>query len=374
MRAVIFHASAGGGHKSAAEALKLACADSSAFSEVVLKDILEFAPPLFRKTYAEGYLDVVKHAPELWGYMFSKSDDINKRKWKQQIRSTFNRINTPTLMRFWRDFQPDIAISTHFMPLEIIFSKIRRGRLATRNFCVVTDLAVHALWMVKNVDCYYTATEEAARQLQRGGQPQTGTCVSGIPIAPSFSESFDAATTRKDLGLNPDRFTILLMGGGHGVGPTADLISSFGPSDLDCQLIVVAGSNKKLYKKCVAAANAIDNGCAILGFVDNVSQLIDASNLVISKPGGLTTSEVMAKGKPLVIVNPIPGQEQQNSDYLLEHGAAARLLDPSDAAWKIEQLASDEKRIQSMNRHARRIGMPRAAQTVRDDIIRRMKG
>jgi processive 1,2-diacylglycerol beta-glucosyltransferase len=368
MKVLILHASAGAGHKRAAEALAKAFALEDKSIEVVVRDILDFTSPMFRKTYGKGYLDVVRKAPELWGYMFSQSDKKALLPSRKALRAIFNEINTLTFSKFCRDFDADLVVCTHFMPLEILAHKSRWKCGDVPLYCVVTDFAVHSLWMIQNVDRYYVATDDARRQLIRKGQPADRITITGIPVDPIFSKSEPSESARRKLGIAANIPTILLLSGGFGVGPTTDLIRSFGQVDVNCQLLVVAGANEKLKNEAIAAANGLKIPVKVFGFVNNIHELMDASDVVISKPGGLTTSEVLAKGKAMIVIDPIPGQEQRNCEYLLEAGAAMRLYEPDDAPYKVQALLDNPERLERMKKSAREIGHPFAATDIVRDI------
>jgi len=371
MKILILHASAGAGHKRAARALEEAFSLISPDSEIEVCDILDFTAPIFKKTYGVGYLDVVKKAPELWGYMYSQSDKKALDPTRKKLRSFVNKTNTISFARFYRKFAPDIVICTHFMPLEIISTRLRKRKTEASLFCTVTDFAVHSLWIMENVDCYYVATEEAKRQILRRGQPEEGIVVSGIPIDPVFAKGLSKEAARKQLGFDPSQPAVLVLSGGFGVGPAVELIKSAGAAELNCRLLVVAGANEELKERAEAAARNSSTPVTVFGFVNNIHELMDASDLIISKPGGLTTSEVMAKGKPILIIDPIPGQEQRNCEHLLEAGAAARLFDVEDAGHKIQSLLSDKARLARMGRNALKIGHADAAVDVAGDILKR---
>jgi processive 1,2-diacylglycerol beta-glucosyltransferase len=369
MKVLILHASTGAGHQRAAEALGKAFAIENGNAEVAVRDILDFTSSMFRKTYGRGYLDVVRKAPELWGFMYARSDRKALSPSHRKIRSIFNEINAGAFNRFCKTFDADILVCTHFMPLEIL---ARKQRLRWRDvplYCVVTDFAVHALWIAKNVDCYYVATEEARRQLIRKGQPADKIRITGIPVDPVFSQSDTNENARRKLNIDPATPTILLLSGGFGIGPTVDLIRSFRQAPTKCQLLVVAGANEKLRKEALAAADELTMPVKVFGFVDTIHELMDASDIVISKPGGLTTSEVLAKGKPMLAIDPIPGQEQRNCEYLLEAGAAARLYEPEDAPDKVRSILEDPCRMQRMQQNARAIRHPNAARDIARDIL-----
>jgi len=373
VRILILHASAGAGHKRAAQAMEKGFNAVHKDAEVKVCDILDFTAPVFRKTYAEGYLDVVRTAPELWGYMYAQSDRQATDPMRRKVRSFFNKINTITFAKFYREYAPDIVVCTHFMPLELVSTRLRKGKTDASLFCTVTDFAVHSLWMLEEVSCYYVATEEAKRQLLRRGQPGDRISVSGIPIDPVFAGSMSMEAARKQLKVNVRQPVVLVLSGGFGVGPAVELIKAVGGAGVDCRLIVVAGSNKDLKERAEGAAKGLKVPVTVLGFVNNIHELMDAADIVISKPGGLTTSEVLAKGKPMIVIDPIPGQEQRNCEFLLEAGAAARLFDIEDAGYKIKGLLSDKGRLRSMSQNAMRIGHPNAAVDIAQDILSRCK-
>jgi len=371
MRILILHASAGAGHRRAAQALGKGFGEACPDAHVQICDILDFTPPVFKKTYGESYLDIVKKAPELWGYMYARLDRKSPAPLRRKLRSLVYKTNTVEFTLFVRKFAPDIVVCTHFMPLEILSTRIRRGKADASLFCSVTDFAVHALWVVENVACYYVATEEARRQLVRRGQPETQVAVKGIPVDPVFARRLSREDARRKLSIPDDGPVVLILSGGVGVGPAAELIRAVGASGTACRLLVVAGSNAALKASAEEAARGISQPVTVFGFVDNIHELMDAADLIVSKPGGLTTSEVLSKGKPLLIMDPIPGQEQRNGEYLLEAGAAARLFDIEDAGCKIAELLAEPDRLARMGQNAAAIGHPAAAVEIARDILER---
>ena len=371
MKILILHASAGAGHKRAAQALEKSFILACPYAEIQVCDILDFTSPIFRKTYGAGYLDVVKKAPELWGYLYAQTDRKSQSPLRKKLRTLANKANTMEFARFYRGFEPDIVVCTHFMPLEIVSARIRMGKTAASLFCSVTDFAVHSLWLAENVACYYVATEEAKRQILRRGQPEDQIEVSGIPIDPVFAKGLACEAARKQLKLDPGQPVVLVLSGGFGVGPAVELIKAVGGADMNCRLLVVAGANQELKACAEAAAREVAMPVTVFGFVNNIHELMDAADLIISKPGGLTTSEVMAKGKPMLIIDPIPGQEQRNCEHLLEAGAAARLFDIEDAGHKIKGLLSDKALLARMGRNAAKIGRKNAAADMVKDILKR---
>jgi processive 1,2-diacylglycerol beta-glucosyltransferase len=371
MKILILHASAGAGHRRAAEALGKGFAAACPEAQVEIRDILEFTPAVFRKTYGERYLEVIKKVPELWGYVYARSDKKALEPLRRRLRSFVNKTNTLEFAAFVRAFEPDVVVCTHFMPLEILSRRIRKGKSGASLFCAVTDFAVHALWVVEHVSCYYVAAEEARRQLLRHGQPEDGVRVTGIPIDPVFARSLPRAEARRRLGIDDSLPVVLVLSGGAGVGPMAELVRAVGASGAACRLLVVAGANAELKAGAEEAARGLSVPVTVFGFVTTLHELMDAADLIVSKPGGLTTAEALAKGKPMLIVDPIPGQEQRNCEHLLEAGAAARLFDIADAGYKIGELLADPERLARMGRQAAEIGHPDAAVAIARDIVER---
>jgi processive 1,2-diacylglycerol beta-glucosyltransferase len=369
MKLLILHASAGNGHRRAAEAL--AAAAPAAGHTAVVRDILDFAPALFRKTYATGYLNVVRSAPELWGYLFAQSDRKAQRPVERRVRTVFNKLNAHSFFGFLRDEKPDAVLCTHFMPLEMIASLPPHRRHNLPLFGVVTDYAAHALWYCDSVNAYYVATEEARRQLHRKGQPLSGLVLSGIPVMPEFAARTTPAAGREKLGLNPGVPAVLVLSGGYGVGPTVEMLRACAAEPPACQLLVVAGKNAEMEQAAQAALAGSRVQAKIYGFVNNVHELMGASDLIISKPGGLSTAESLAKGRPMMIVEPIPGQEQRNAEWLLENGAAVRLHEAADTSWKLGTLLAEPARLAALGAHAAALGRPAAAADILADVARR---
>jgi processive 1,2-diacylglycerol beta-glucosyltransferase len=176
-----------------------------------------------------------------------------------------------------------------------------------------------------------------------------------------------ARQARAALGL-PEKPTVLLMSGGFGVGPMVEMLRSFADTPANCSLVVVTGKNAELKEQCEEIAATLSVDITVFGFVDFIHDLLDAADLVVTKPGGLTLSEILAKGKPMMLVSPIPGQEQRNCEYLLEHGTATRLYDFGDAAYYIGQVLHDKKLLRKMSLAARQIAHPHAALEIVQDV------
>lgn len=368
---LLLHATAGAGHTRAAQAISAALRQLDAPDHHVV-DTLACTSGLFRKLYAQAYIDLVQRAPELWGHLYDRYDVVKPPRSKTaRARLAFDKANSTRFRALLDSTQPRAILCTHFLPMELLSDLKGRGQLAVPVHAVVTDVSPHAFWVYPHIDHYHVATEVGARELQRKGIAPERISVSGIPIDPVFAERTPAAAMRATLGL-PERPTVLLLSGGFGVGPLVAMLDSFARSfegDCGLSLVVVAGRNAELEAACRERAATLKLPVTVHGFVSNIHQLMDAADLVVTKPGGLTTNEVLAKGKPMALVAPIPGQEQRNCDYLLEEGAAVRLHDEPDAAWHLARWLGDTARMAAMKANAERIARPQAAMDVARKLV-----
>jgi len=359
---LILHATAGAGHKRAAHALSAAFNSTGQEHRVV--DTLECTTSLFRRMYVKSYIDIVQKAPELWGYLYEKSDVVAAPTSKKaRVRLAFDKLNSRKFKKLLAEANPGVIVCTHFLPLELLSDLKGRGKFDVPVHAVVTDVSPHAFWVYPHIEHYHVATPSAARELARKGYPASQISVTGIPVDPMFANRTPGVEVRSKLGLL-EKPTILLLSGGFGVGPMKQMLASFADCLADLSLVVVAGKNPQLEAECKALAATLPVPIKVYGFVNNMHELMDAADLIVTKPGGLTTTEILAKGKPMALIAPIPGQEQRNAEYLLEEGAAVRLYDVADAAYYLQRWISDAVRMRRMSVAAQAIARPFAAQDI----------
>jgi len=226
---------------------------------------------------------------------------------------------------------------------------------------VVTDFEAHALWMEPCVDLYCVAAEETKARLLARGAVARDIVATGIPISAKFSAKSDVKKVRQNLGLRDDQPVVLVLSGGFGMGPVAEILTELDKVERSFQTVVVTGRNEELRRELSGVDRK--HPTHVLGYASNMHELMAIADIIISKPGGLTSSEAMALGKPLFILNPIPGQEAANSDFLLEHGAATKVNRVEDLPYRIEQLLGSKKLVE-MAKAARALGRPDAAQRI----------
>lgn len=368
-KVLILSASAGAGHMRAADAVERAFHLTNAAAEVKHFDTLQYTNKLFRHLYSKAYIDLVNKSPELLGWFYDHLD----KPWKNERRRlALDKLNTRPFVKMLEQYQPDITVCTHFLPAEIISWLKAKGRVGFRQAIVVTDFDVHAMWLCHHYEQYFVAMDETREHLVRLGIPAAKVTTSGIPIDPVFAEHKDKLEMRAKHGLTPDVTTILVSAGGFGVGPIEHMLESLAGMQHPAQIVALCGRNAELKSKLESAAARLPRSHHVnikpIGFTTEMDEYMSAADILLGKPGGLTTSEALAKGLVFVIVNPIPGQEERNSDHLLENGVAVRCNNLPVLAYKLDRLLDDPARFASMQAGARRMARPDAAR----DIVRKL--
>lgn len=371
MRILIATVTAGGGHLAAAAALDEAWRALRPDDVVERVDVVKFFSPLHRKIHADGYVKLVERAPELWGMIFARTDDPKVARRLNQIQRLFPSVARLRFARFVKKFKPDAVLCTHYEPLAVSGSLKAEGPGSCRPLCVsvVTDFEAHALWMEDGVDLYCVAAEETKARLIARGAVAENVVATGIPIAAKFSTKLERRAIRKSLGLRDDLPVLLVLSGGFGMGPVGKMLVELDKVSHAFQTLVVCGRNEDLRREL--AAQDRKHPTRVLGFASNMHELMAAAHLILTKPGGLTSSEALALGKPLFILDPIPGQEAANSDFLLERGAAAKVNRVEDLPYRVEQLLGSKK-LAEMASAAKALGRPKAAEAVCKEVVRRL--
>jgi processive 1,2-diacylglycerol beta-glucosyltransferase len=360
VKVLIATARAGGGHLAAAAALEEAWRRLYPQDRVRRLDILDYTPKLYRKAYAEGYVRLAERAPELYAHAFRKTDTPAFVRRVGTLRRLAARLVTRRFLREVERFSPDVIVAPHFLPLEAMGS-LRPGARRPLLVCVITDFEAHALWMEPRVDLYCVATEATKARLIARGVPGAKVKVTGIPVSQRFAKAHSAVAARKAAGLASRRRTLLVLGGGMGMGPLEETVRQLDRAVADFQIVVVAGRNAGLKKRLRRLR--LRHPAKILGFVTDMERWMAAADLIVTKPGGLTSSEALALGRPILIVNPLPGQEAANSDFLLEHGAAVKANRLEDLGFRVQRLLMKDQ-LARMAKAAKALGRPRAAESI----------
>jgi processive 1,2-diacylglycerol beta-glucosyltransferase len=367
-RILILSTSAGAGHVAAARALEQVFARSADIEEVIHKDALEFTNQTFRDFYSELYLTLVKRSPHFVGWWYDESDEP----WRtDQVRSAMDRINLQPLSKFILEYQPHRVVCTHFLPAGVVAYLMEKQQLDTHLSIVTTDYDFHSQWLSKLFNRYFVAIEQTKAHLVALGIPEERVTVSGIPIDPAFGEPLDRAAVLSKYRLDGQVPMLVFSAGAVGGGPVRAIVEQLMLLEHDAQCIVICGRNVEMRREIEALVVSQAEKFRILGFSADMPNLMRVATLFIGKPGGLTASEAMAAGVPMVISSPIPGQEERNSDHLLENGAAIKINDLTTVAFKLDLLLDDPDRLRQMRENTRRLGRPDAAQTIVDALLER---
>lgn len=372
-RILLLSVSAGAGHVRAADALDAtvaALATQGGEVEARHLDVMDFVPSSFRRIYADFYLSLITRYPRIWGMLYRITGDARPDAVVQRMRRTIERLNTRRLRAAIADFAPDAIICTHFLPAEMLARQIRKGRVTAPVYLQVTDFDLHRMWVVPGMTGYFAASPEIAHRMHAVGLPAGRVHTTGIPVMPAFAGAHDRAALAQSFDMDPARPTYLVMGGGAGVGALDELADTLLSSGGDFQLVVLAGRNADMLARLRKLAGGKHAGRLFpQGYTKHVEQLMACCDLAITKPGGLTTSECLAMGLPMIVNAPIPGQEERNADYLMEQGAAWKAIDAVALAWRLNALRDDPAHLAGMAARARAIGRPHAARDVIDIVL-----
>ena len=375
MRVLVLSASVGAGHVRAAEALEAAFQRSGEQVTIANSDVLTLMSPAFRKVYSDGYFEMVKRAPQLLGWLYEATD---KPFYKDRFRQKLEQAGAARLLKKIREFDPDVAICTHFLPTAMLNRERRKGRCRARILTVLTDFEIHGMWLTTPSDHYFVATDESKAHLQSLGIEPSAVTVSGIPTHPLFAEKKDRMHLRQKLGWRKDLPAMVVSAGGFGAGNAERLVDALMDAQLRAQIVVVCGNSAAL-KSSIEKIASRRKGQDLpvlkaIGFTTEMDELMAAADLMIGKPGGLTTSESLIKGLGWVVVNPIPGQEEKNAIYLLEQGVGVWSDNLHTLGFKVRSLLEQPGRLEAMRKNALRVARPDAGSVVARFVLSKEDG
>ncbi|MRR57302.1 MAG: galactosyldiacylglycerol synthase [Deltaproteobacteria bacterium] len=369
VKIALFSVSAGAGHVRAAQALQAAAEQWYPGVETVHVDLMDLVPKLFRKVYADTYLRVVERHPAVWGYLYDRADQERADSALNRFRMAVERLNTREIGKVLEEIEPDHVICTHFLPAQLLSRRAAKGNFRKPVWVQVTDFDLHALWVHEHMRGYFAANDEVAWRMADRGVPPHTIHVTGIPVMPVFGVTRDRTECARDLGLDPGRKTVLMMSGGAGIGGIETMAERLLALEEDFQLVALAGRNERLLEELKRLAARHPGRLFPMGFTRTIERVMAASDLAVTKPGGLTTSECLAVGLPLIVISPIPGQEERNADYLLENGAALKACGAPALAFRVGKLLHEPKRLLALRENALRLGRPDAARSVLDIVL-----
>jgi processive 1,2-diacylglycerol beta-glucosyltransferase len=314
MKIFIIYASVGAGHFKAAEAIYNYFKQRQGDCEVKLVDTLQYSSAWFRKCNVWGYAFLINYAHWLWAFFFQVTSVRYLQPIVRPISFLFNRLSNNEFVKSLICEKPDVIIATHFLPSAIAAYLKRRKLIDPKLITVITDFGVHPFWVNNETDLYVAASTITKERLIREGVREEAVKVWGIPIDAKFSKKYDLPALRVKLGLDPLKFTVFIITGSFGIGPIEPLVDLL---HNDVQVIVGCAKNKRLYAR-LKKKNYPE--VKVMGFVENIQELMAAADVIITKPGGLTISEVLAMDIAPIFCAAIPGQEIENAEVLEQYG------------------------------------------------------
>jgi processive 1,2-diacylglycerol beta-glucosyltransferase len=346
------------GHYRASKAIEAAIRIIAPDSQILNIDGLNYTNPVLEKIINSAYSGIIRATPKVWKNLYDNP------KWENRAKKLQNLINSYSwtkLDKLIKSYQPDAIACTQAFPCGMIADYKKRTGSDVPLVAVLTDFMPHAYWVHHKVNAYIVACKAAAERLKAEGVPAGQIYITGIPILPNFSEQSDKMLAARRFKINLETPIILIMGGGQGLGPMKQIIQEIDKIQMQCQIIVVTGTNKLLMKSIKNLKTKCKNPVILLGCTDLVGSLMDISTIIITKAGGLTTSEALVKGLPIVISKSIPGQEENNAQFIVSEGAGIRAEAASDVAGCVKDLLMHPAKREQMSKNAKKIAFPNSA-------------
>ena len=367
MKILIFYASYGGGHINAAKSIHECLRKKYKDINVELIDCMKYVNKTIEKMTTKAYNEMAKKAPWAWGRIYSDSQKGPL----AHITSRSNKFMAIKLLKLLREKQPDYIISTHPFGSQMCNYLKRKGKISAKIATIMTDFAPHDQWLVGSdfTDYYFVAHEKMRTYLIHKGIPEGRVFATGIPISSRFLEIYDKNYILNKLHFSPDKKTILFFGGGEfGLGKTrtVEIFDGFVQYCKDMQIIAIAGKNEKMklaFEKVVSKYHQQDN-VLVLEYTSQVPEFMSVSDLVVTKPGGLTTTESLASHLPMVIINPIPGQEEENAEFLVKNGIAIWIKKQDNVVQVLNTLFSKPEKLETMKENTKKLAKPHSTEDI----------
>ena len=365
-RVLLLYISILSGHHRAALAVEKALKYFNPDTEVFGINAFNYTNPILEKVINGTYNGIIKRTPEVWEYLYDNPKIVKN---SQRLKDMMHRFNSAKMKSLIEDFNPDVIACTQAFPCGMVADYKTSFNKNIPLVGILTDFYPHSYWVYEAVDKYVVASSDAKVKLIENGVSPEKIEVFGIPIDRRFGVKEDHSALFKKLELDPTSKTILVMGGSGGWGPIKKILVLLDRIRADIQTIVVTGTNNKLYNNIQRKAKKLTKKVFVLGYCDYIDKLMSISDIIVTKPGGLTVSESLAKGLPIIIINPIPGQEAKNTEFLLSKKAAIKARNEEELAVLVENLCSMPTKLNAMKEAAAEIGKPEAALNIAKMIL-----
>jgi processive 1,2-diacylglycerol beta-glucosyltransferase len=364
MKVLILSITAGYGHNICAEAIKEYFSHAHTEAEVKVLDALEYINPLLSKTIAQSYLHLTKYAKPLYGGVYRLAEKKKDPAPKISPTRISHKLLSTMLKDYIAKFNPNFIICTHVFAAQMMTEA--RKHLTCPTIGIVTDFAIHPYWEDTNLDYYVLPNELLTYQFTQKGLAADAILPFGLPIRKQFSHYISQTDARANIGI-PNKPTVLVMGGSMGFGGMIKTLERLNNLPLDFQIITVCGNNSRVNKKIDKLS--FDKVVKNYGYVDNINELMSACDILVSKPGGITTSEALAKGIVMVMTKPIPGQEERNKEFLLNCGAAMSINNLIDVDECVYQLLTNPLKLDAMKQCVAVLSKPNSTRDLCEFLV-----
>ena len=354
------------GHHRAAMAIEKALRHFNPETQVYSINSFHYTNPILERVINRTYIGIIKRTPEVWEYLYDNPKIVKN---TQALKEMMHRYNSLKMKNLIEDFKPDVVACTQAFPCGMVADYKSTFKKDLPLVGVLTDFYPHSYWIYDAVNIYAVASNDAKDRLVLNGVPPEKIQVLGIPIDIKFNYQYDKANIYKSLGLDGSKKTVLVMGGSGGLGPIKKVVFALNRISHDIQIIVVSGTNNRLNAYFKRRVKKMSKKTVVIGYTDNVDELMSISDIIITKPGGLTVSEALAKKVPIVIIKPIPGQESKNTEFLLKQGAALKAANEQDAAILVDNLCSAKGKLEDMKRNTEKIARPYSAINIAKTLL-----
>ncbi len=366
-RILLMYISEVSGHHRATLAIEKALRAISPHLGIGNINAFKYTNPISEKVINRLYLGIIKRTPQIWDYLYDNPEVMQN---IQKLKETIHKFNTPKLHRLFARFRPNVVCCTQAYPCGMVADYKKTYNSSLPLVAVLTDYAPHSYWVYDMVDYYIVPSDDVAVRLAQKGVSWDKIKPLGIPFDRDFNVPVDARAVYRKLGLDVSKPVILIMGGGQGLGPINKIVKQLEKVPVDFQELIVTGTNKRLYKSLVRRARRCRKKIHLFKYVNTINEFMSIASLIITKPGGITTAEALSKGLPMIIMQPIPGQEVNNTVFLTAHGAALKIEDIAQIPRIISDLLLNPLTLSHISQAAVRISKPLAS----DDIARLLLG
>lgn len=357
-RIILMYISEVSGHRSATMAIEKAVKTFEPKAEILNINAFNYTNPISEKVVNRIYMEVIKRTPKIWDYLYDNPSVV---KGIEKIKQHIHKSNSPKLKKLFDEFNPDIVVCTQAYPCGMVADYKKTYGVSLPLVAVLTDYIPHSYWVYDMVDYYITPSEDVSARLEKKGVAPSKIKPYGIPFDQKFNQPLNNKEIFGKLNLNPQKPVVLIMGGGQGLGPIKTIVKSLEKSGHDIQELIVTGTNKKLFRSLKREIKHYKKSIHLFGFLQNIHELMRISCVIISKPGGVTTAEVLSIGLPMIIVKPIPGQEVNNTNFLTSKAAAIKVDEPKEVHRIIDELLKDKAKLAHLAQAAAKIAKPNAS-------------